>query len=56
MSKIVVDDFGGTRTDPGMLSSGIYFASSSRLTRLLTIYDAVPSSVSSLYSRPVVLV
>ena len=32
MPKIVVDDFGGTRTDPGMLGSGIYFASSSRLT------------------------
>ena len=32
MPKIVVDDFGGARTDPGMLGSGIYFASSSRLT------------------------
>ena len=30
LPKIVVDDFGGTRTDPGMLGSGIYFASSSR--------------------------
>ncbi|XP_065907785.1 protein mono-ADP-ribosyltransferase PARP4-like isoform X2 [Dysidea avara] len=38
LPKIVVDDFGGTRTDPGMLGSGIYFASS--------------SSVSSRYSKP----
>ena len=30
LPKIVVDDFGGTRTDPGMLGSGIYFASSAR--------------------------
>jgi len=30
LPKIVVDDFGGTRSDPGMLGSGIYFASSSR--------------------------
>ncbi|KAL9969636.1 hypothetical protein ACROYT_G021872 [Oculina patagonica] len=28
MPKIVVDDFGGQRSDPGMLGSGIYFASS----------------------------
>ena len=40
MPKIVVDDFGGTRTDPGMLGSGIYFASSSRLTEML-IYDMI---------------
>ncbi|XP_065907778.1 protein mono-ADP-ribosyltransferase PARP4-like isoform X3 [Dysidea avara] len=38
LPKIVVDDFGGTRTDPGMLGSGIYFAST--------------SSVSSQYSKP----
>lgn len=30
MPKVIVDDFGGTRTDPGMLGSGIYFASSAR--------------------------
>ena len=30
MPKIVVDDFGGKRSDPGMLGSGIYFASSAR--------------------------
>lgn len=30
LPKIVVDDFGGTRTDPGMLGAGIYFAGSSR--------------------------
>lgn len=41
MPKIVVDDFGGTRTDPGMLGSGIYFASSSRLTEVFTIYDVI---------------
>ena len=41
MPKIVVDDFGGTRTDPGMLGSGIYFASSSRLTKMITIYDMI---------------
>ena len=41
MPKIVVDDFGGTRTDPGMLGSGIYFASSSRLTEMLIIYDVM---------------
>ncbi|XP_015756071.1 PREDICTED: poly [ADP-ribose] polymerase 4-like [Acropora digitifera] len=29
LPKIVVDDFGGTRSDAGMLGSGIYFASSS---------------------------
>ena len=31
LPKIVVDDFGGTRSDAGMLGSGIYFASSARL-------------------------
>ena len=30
MPKIVVDDYGGKRTDPGMLGSGIYFADASR--------------------------
>ena len=30
MPKIVVDDFGGTRSDPGMLGTGIYFAGSAR--------------------------
>jgi len=30
MPKIVVDDFGGKRSDPGMLGSGIYFSSSAR--------------------------
>ena len=25
-----MDDFGGTRSDPGMLGSGIYFAESTR--------------------------
>ena len=30
MPKIVVDDHGGERTDPGMLGSGIYFAKASR--------------------------
>ncbi|XP_065826671.1 protein mono-ADP-ribosyltransferase PARP4-like isoform X4 [Oscarella lobularis] len=38
MPKIVVDDYGGKRTDPGMLGSGIYFA------------DA--SSTSATYSNP----
>ncbi|VDI59027.1 poly [ADP-ribose] polymerase [Mytilus galloprovincialis] len=28
LPKVVVDDFGGTRTDAGMLGNGIYFASS----------------------------
>lgn len=31
LPKIVVDDFGGKRSDAGMLGSGIYFASSARL-------------------------
>ena len=55
MPKIVVDDFGGTRSDPGMLGSGIYFASSSRLTSNELYHEIiiiVPCSVSSLYSRP----
>lgn len=30
LPKIVVDDFGGTRSDPGMLGAGIYFAGSAR--------------------------
>ena len=30
LPKIVVDDFGGSRSDPGMLGSGIYFAASAR--------------------------
>lgn len=30
MPKVVVDDYGGKRTDPGMLGHGIYFASSAR--------------------------
>uniref|UniRef100_A0ABM0MFB2 Poly [ADP-ribose] polymerase n=1 Tax=Saccoglossus kowalevskii TaxID=10224 RepID=A0ABM0MFB2_SACKO len=29
LPRVVVDDFGGTRTDPGMLGHGIYFADSS---------------------------
>ena len=32
LPKIVVDDFGGTRSDPGMLGSGIYFADSATLS------------------------
>ncbi|XP_071133574.1 protein mono-ADP-ribosyltransferase PARP4-like [Mytilus edulis] len=28
LPKIIVDDFGGTRTDAGMLGNGVYFASS----------------------------
>ena len=31
LPKVVVDDFGGTRSDPGMLGSGIYFASDPKL-------------------------
>ena len=30
MPKIIVEDFGGKRSDAGMLGSGIYFASSAR--------------------------
>ena len=30
LPKIVVDDFGGNRSDPGMLGHGIYFSNSSR--------------------------
>ena len=30
LPKIVVDDFGGSRSDPGMLGAGIYFAGSAR--------------------------
>lgn len=30
MPKVVVDDYGGKRTDPGMLGHGIYFANSAR--------------------------
>lgn len=30
LPKIVVDDFGGTRSDPGMLGAGIYFADTAR--------------------------
>ena len=30
LPKIVVDDFGGSRSDPGMLGAGIYFAASAR--------------------------
>ena len=32
MPKIVVDDFGGKRSDPGMLGSGLYFAESASLS------------------------
>ena len=32
LPKIVVDDFGGTRSDPGMLGSGISFADSATLS------------------------
>lgn len=35
LPKIVVDDFGGTRTDPGMLGSGLYFANAFRLHNCL---------------------
>ena len=51
MPKIVVDDFGGTRTDPGMLGSGIYFASSSRLTKMITIYDTYDQLLLPLVSH-----
>ena len=30
LPKVVVDDFGGKRTDPGMLGHGIYFAEAAR--------------------------
>ena len=32
LPKIVVDDFGGRRSDPGMLGGGIYFARSASLS------------------------
>ncbi len=32
LPKIVVDDFGGARSDPGMLGGGLYFAGSSSLS------------------------
>lgn len=32
LPKIVVDDFGGSRSDPGMLGSGIYFADTASLS------------------------
>ena len=32
LPKIVVDDLGGTRSDPGMLGSGIYFTDSATLS------------------------
>lgn len=32
LPKIVVDDYGGSRSDPGMLGSGIYFADSPTLS------------------------
>ena len=38
MPKIVVDDFGGQRSDVGMLGSGIYFASSARYEFLFGLY------------------
>ena len=42
LPRVVVDDFGGTRSDPGMLGSGIYFASSARyfhfICHLLEVY------------------
>ena len=37
LPKVVVDDFGGTRSDPGMLGSGIYFASDPRSVHNQTI-------------------
>ena len=30
LPRVVVDDHGGKRSDPGMLGSGIYFASAAR--------------------------
>ena len=32
LPKIVVDDFGGKRSDPGMLGGGVYFAESASLS------------------------
>ena len=32
LPKIIVDDFGGSRSDPGMLGSGIYFSDSVSLS------------------------
>ena len=37
LPKIVVDDFGGTRSDPGMLGAGIYFAGSARFVICSTV-------------------
>lgn len=33
MPRVVVDDHGGTRSDPGMLGAGIYFASAARFVK-----------------------
>ncbi|KAJ7391391.1 Protein mono-ADP-ribosyltransferase parp4 [Desmophyllum pertusum] len=56
MPKIVVDDFGGQRSDAGMLGSGIYFASSastsakysapgSKGTRLMLVNEVALGSI-----------
>ena len=44
----MVDDFGGTRSDPGMLGSGIYFAGSARLA--LQLSHGTQSKVTFFFS------
>ena len=39
MPKVIVDDYGGKRTDPGMLGHGIYFASSARCVSVQNFTD-----------------
>lgn len=54
MPKIVVDDFGGQRSDPGMLGSGIYFASSARYGLNESYNTFIPGHVSGKVTMRVV--
>ncbi|XP_062507413.1 protein mono-ADP-ribosyltransferase PARP4-like isoform X2 [Corticium candelabrum] len=68
LPKIVVDDYGGKRSDPGMLGSGIYFASASSTsakysfpgkscgTRFMLIAEVALGRVSSTYHKNTELV
>ena len=51
----MVDDFGGTRSDPGMLGAGIYFASSARCVYVpvyVYVYIHVPVGVCMCVACP----
>ena len=50
LPKFVVDDFGGTRSDPGMLGNGIYFASAARYILIYVLIIIIMMIVFSVFN------